>query len=586
MLVDEVPEDLVKSGGPGLTDAVDAGEAIDGGVGVGGGGHGGRVENGTDTGGVVVDPGAHGVVGSTGVGGLETDGRGEEVTPALTHTTGLDGVQAVGVGGTTGQASGQTVGVLVDDDAGLEAAVAAGSRLGPEVHAHAPVGAIGGSEEVGIVGSRAVLGEEDDKVVTGTALALVVDLEVTGGLGEAESVQQVVVVVGSVVELGDGGIDVGGRGGQAGGVLVVEVVRGAGGAVVGKVSSAAAGVGLSNAVVATGGGVVGRAVAVPGQRRGREIPGVGDQDAVALGGIVDTPRVDAVVGQVGDVVDNTLNLGTGGRIDVGQQPVLRDVGLDTPREGQSAVGLDEVDELGLGVGNSTRGSLDGVNLSALLSLGGGRSSLNGELKNILCAVKGSNGVLEVTLRQGAGLGEVTLEEVVAVGEDLSILTNLDRICQSSDTYKQNKGSVSYVDVEVGIVNIKPVNSLLEVDVANAVGTNIVVTNNTELSVGRKLLDELGGGVDVVGTLQERDGRGRLRLSSVGVRAKLGKTEGLDIDAAAADVVAGGRMGKDLRGRAQEADEGQALHGAIHGGRSKDERGAGEEGTRGWGLGSA
>jgi hypothetical protein len=50
------------------------------------------------------------------------------------------------------------------------------------------------------------LGVQDDKVVADAALRVVVELEVTSALGEAEQVQQVVVGVGSVEQLGNRGI--------------------------------------------------------------------------------------------------------------------------------------------------------------------------------------------------------------------------------------------------------------------------------------------------------------------------------------------------------------------------------------------
>lgn len=127
------------------------------------------------------------------------------------------------------------MGVFVDDDTGLEGAIPVGGGQGPDVHAHAAVLSIGGSGEVGVVSAGAVLGVEDDEVVALAALSVVVDLEIAGRLGEAEVVQQVVVHVGRVEELGDRSVGVG-RGRRQGSVpLVLELLGRAFRAVVAEV---------------------------------------------------------------------------------------------------------------------------------------------------------------------------------------------------------------------------------------------------------------------------------------------------------------------------------------------------------------
>lgn len=98
--------------------------------------------------------------------------------------------------------------VFVDDNAGLEAAVTVGSRSGPGVHAHAAGLAIGRSSKVGVVGTRAVLGVQDNEVVATAALVVVVELKVSCLLGETERVEKVVEGVGGVEELSNGGVDV------------------------------------------------------------------------------------------------------------------------------------------------------------------------------------------------------------------------------------------------------------------------------------------------------------------------------------------------------------------------------------------
>lgn len=106
VLVDEVPEDLVEDGGPGGAGGVDLVLGVDRLVRERVGGQASRVGVLADALGVVVGPGAHGVVGGAGVAGLEADGRGIEVAPALAHAASLDAGQAAGVGRATGETGG------------------------------------------------------------------------------------------------------------------------------------------------------------------------------------------------------------------------------------------------------------------------------------------------------------------------------------------------------------------------------------------------------------------------------------------------------------------------------------------------
>ena len=233
-----------------LTNRVDAGHAVRISVHMRVRGKTGAVRVSTNARRRVVDPGAHGVALRAGVGGLEADGGGHEVAPALSHSAGLQGVQAVAIGGATGQAVRQAVGVLVDDDAGVEGAVALRRGAGPDVHAHARHLAVGRGGEVGVVGAGAVLvvlsvwligwkndwiecsylGVEDDLVVATTTSALlsqvsnqpieeypardrisyvVVNLKVASSLVEPKRVEEIVVHVGSVEQLSHAGIHVG-----------------------------------------------------------------------------------------------------------------------------------------------------------------------------------------------------------------------------------------------------------------------------------------------------------------------------------------------------------------------------------------
>jgi hypothetical protein len=224
VLIDQVPEHLVQHRRPDGADVVHLGQRVGVAVHV-------RVRllvRGVDVGAQTrrgaVHPRAHGIVGRARVLGLQPDGRRVEVAPALAHAAALEDAEAAAVLGPAGEPVAETVRVLVDDDAGFEGAVAPGLGAVPHVHAHARLLAVGGRLEVGVVQACgvlvvglvlvrgihtcAVLGVQVDKVVTYASLAIVVGLEVAGCLGEAELVEQVVVFVGGVEELGDGRVDV------------------------------------------------------------------------------------------------------------------------------------------------------------------------------------------------------------------------------------------------------------------------------------------------------------------------------------------------------------------------------------------
>ena len=179
----------------------------------------------------------------------------------------------------------------MDDNTSLEAGVAVGGRSVPDVHAHARLLAIRRSGEVGVVGARAILGVQDDIVGATAASTVVVDLEVTGSFVEAESVEQVVVSVRGVEQLGDGSIYVrrrwSGRGGVGEDVVVATATTGP---VVVEVGGATGRVRLGNGVVAARHGVSGRASAVPAKLRCGSVPWVGESRPAAFAGVVDSPR--------------------------------------------------------------------------------------------------------------------------------------------------------------------------------------------------------------------------------------------------------------------------------------------------------
>jgi hypothetical protein len=79
----EHPQDFVKHAGPDVTDGVDALVELDALVGLRVGGHAGRVQVVSDTGGITVYPSTHSIVCLASVALLQTNCRGEEVTPAF-----------------------------------------------------------------------------------------------------------------------------------------------------------------------------------------------------------------------------------------------------------------------------------------------------------------------------------------------------------------------------------------------------------------------------------------------------------------------------------------------------------------------
>ena len=573
VLVDQVPQDFVQHGSPDVADGVDAAVQLDALVGLGVDGHRGRVQVVADTGGVAVDPRTHAVVLLAGVAGLETDGGRVEVGPALAHTTGLEQVKAPGVPGTTGETVGQTVSVLMDDDTGLERAVAYGLGVGPDVparcqfchvqqklqvdlHPHAAGLAIWGSGEVRVVSARAVLSVQEDEVVANTTGAVVVDLEVTGALIETELVQQVVVLVGGVEQLGNGGIGVclvvGGV--QVQGVVELEVTsdraRVVEESVVCKVVLP---VGLRNTVVTTGCLVPISTVRVPAELGGVGVKGVLLIGTGSLSRVVDTPLVD-LVAVIGTIVDNSFDALSTGGIDIGQEPVGSNVCLDPPSQLELAVGADKVDELGLRLVQTAARVLDCVSLLLALGLSLGGTGFNRKPES---ADSGLQGVCRV----GGGTllawsRDLALEKRATEGENLSVLADLRlvslcvNICNSPRTY---------VNVEISVVDVKTVGGLLEVEVRNAVLAGVVVVNQAELGIGSLSGHKIAGGLFWCSTSpQGGDGRVGIHLSSILVLGLDDHTEFIEVDGT-------------LRKRGRCVRVGMGTHGG-HRGQGGDESG--------------
>jgi hypothetical protein len=143
--------------------------------------------------------------------------------------------------------------------------------------------------EVGVVGSGAVLGVQDDGVVALATGVVVVGLEVTGGLVEAEGVEEVVVDVGGVEELGDRGVGVLLRVGLGEGEGVLELRAWGVRAVVVEVVVVAIVVGLGDTVVSAGDGVGGLSITLPCELGPVLVSWVGLDSAVTLAWVVGSP---------------------------------------------------------------------------------------------------------------------------------------------------------------------------------------------------------------------------------------------------------------------------------------------------------
>jgi len=161
--------------------------------------HVGRVDKVSDTTLSVGSPRTHAVLLLVfAVFGDLTDQGREGITPTLSHSAGLAVSETSAVGRSSSQTSGETVTVLVDDDTGFEVAVSEGSSSVPNVHPHSRLTSIRRGHEVGIIGTRPVLGLTDNSVSAKSASSKVVHLEISADLVESEAVEQVVVHVASV----------------------------------------------------------------------------------------------------------------------------------------------------------------------------------------------------------------------------------------------------------------------------------------------------------------------------------------------------------------------------------------------------
>jgi hypothetical protein len=174
------------------------------------------------------------------------------------------------------------MGVLVDDDSGVKARVSPGGAISPKVHPHSARRAICRCGKVGIVSAAAILRVQDDEIVATTALAIVVDLKVSSSLVETQKVQEIVILVGCVKQLRDGGITVRDWVSLRSGKVVLKLEALAVWAVVVEVCTASRRVHVGNSIVASSRRVVCRTIRQPSELGCRDVPRVLDNASRAL----------------------------------------------------------------------------------------------------------------------------------------------------------------------------------------------------------------------------------------------------------------------------------------------------------------
>lgn len=129
----------------------------------------------------------------------------------------------------------------------------------------------------------------EDHLVVATASAGTVGLEIAGSTIETECVEEIMVHVGDVEELGHGSVHVGRRWAQGSRVWEYVVVGApTTGSVVVEVGTAPGRVRLGDGIVSPRDGVAGRSIAVPPKRRSGGVLRVGNGRSATIGWIVDS----------------------------------------------------------------------------------------------------------------------------------------------------------------------------------------------------------------------------------------------------------------------------------------------------------
>ncbi len=131
-----------------------------------------------------------------------------------------------------------------------------------------------------------------------------------------------------------------------------------------------------------------------------------------------------LVGSVGNVVNNTVNLAGSAGINVGKEPVILKISLHSPRQRQTLVLLLEVHEACLRVLLGTSSPLDDVVLKRLLSLSLSSIGADLETKDVGGTLQSGNGINLPARDQWVLRWDFAGEERVSVGEDVSVSTDL------------------------------------------------------------------------------------------------------------------------------------------------------------------
>lgn len=128
-------------------------------------------------------------------------------------------------------------------------------------------------------------------------------------------------------------------------------------------------------------------------------------------------------GSVSNVVDYVVNLGGFLCIHIGEEPVVTNIGFNSPGQSQRAIFLGHIAKLSGGVRESTRGTLEhDLVLAHVLNVGS--ISLDWKIESLADTVKCLHWVNEVSLDHWVGRGSWAGVERVSVGEDFAIFANL------------------------------------------------------------------------------------------------------------------------------------------------------------------
>lgn len=149
----------------------------------------------------------------------------------------------------------------------------------------------------------------------------------------------------------------------------------------------------------------------------------------------------------------------GGGIHVGQKPVAQNVSLDAESELQLSVLL-EVHQLSFGLLLGSRGSLEHVRVVTLGSrLSSRLFGFDRKLEDVHSPLECLDRLDQITLAKLRRRRDLAFVERATEAEDAAVLVNLQIV---SNVQFLELSIVTDVDVEIGVVDIKPVGRLFEV----------------------------------------------------------------------------------------------------------------------------